>query len=321
MATMDAKKTAPPAFPGFKKLSPKIYLYEPPTVSTNGSVANGSLSNGHATHRKPASPPPDTIILFGWADGSPRHVAKYTDAYQKLYPSARIIAIPSRTMSIFLSSAEATQAAMKPAITALLSSDKISDGRAPPGRVLLHILSNGGAMNLVGFSQAYQAQTNHFLPHVLLVSDSTPGGDKFSTELMNWARGASSGLISVPPFKFMPKWLVLGLTVVWCVLSIGIPTMFGVVNVATRCRRSINDEKFMGTGKDGGERIYLYSEGDEVIGVHGIESHAKESEGLGWRVKLEKFEKSAHVSHARTHPEQYWGAVTGAWDDAVGRSK
>jgi hypothetical protein len=37
----------------------------------------------------------------------------------------------------------------------------------------------------------------------------------------------------------------------------------------------------MGTGKDGAERIYLYGDGDDVIGVHGIESHAKESEALG----------------------------------------
>lgn len=314
---MAAKKPTSPAFPGFKKLSSKIYLYEPSTVSLNGSLSNGSLANGHATQRNITTPPPDTIIIFGWADGSPRHVAKYTDAYQKLYPTARIIAILSRTMSIFLSSAEETQAVMKPAVTALLSSDRLGDGRAPPGRVLLHCLSNGGAINLVGFSQAYQAETKTFLPHVLLVTDSTPGGDKFSGELMNWARGVTGGMIAHLPFKYMPRWLVLGLAVVWCVITIGVPTIFGVTNVATRCRRSMNDPVLMGTAKDGGERIYLYGDADEVIGPHGVESHARESEALGWRVRLEKFEGSAHVAHARTHPEQYWGAVTGAWEEAL----
>jgi hypothetical protein len=214
MTTTDAKKTAFPAFPGFKKLSLKIYLYEPFTAFPNGSVANGFLTNGYLTNRKPISSSPNTIIIFGWADGQSRHVVKYTDVYQKLYPTARIIAILSRIMSIFLSTAEVTQAVMKPAVTVLLFSDKISDGRALLKRVLLHILSNGSAINLVGFSEAYQAQTNHFLSHVLLVTDSTPGGDKFSTKLMSWARGTTGGLILVPPFKFMPRWLVLGLAVV-----------------------------------------------------------------------------------------------------------
>ena len=48
-----------------------------------------------------------------------------------------------------------------------------------------------------------------------------------------------------------------------------------------------------------------------------VEEHAEEARKAGLDVRMERFEGSPHVAHARTGPERYWGVVQKVWEDAT----
>ena len=64
-------------------------------------------------------------------------------------------------------------------------------------------------------------------------------------------------------------------------------------------------------------RLYLYSQADEMVPWTEVEAHAEEARKAGLDVRMERFEGSPHVAHARTDPERYWGAVKKVWEDAT----
>jgi hypothetical protein len=65
-------------------------------------------------------------------------------------------------------------------------------------------------------------------------------------------------------------------------------------------------------------RLYIYSEGDELVEAGAVEQHMEEGRGKGLSVSAEKFGKeSKHVCHARTDPERYWAAVGRLWKEAL----
>ena len=63
----------------FKRLNGSVYIHDPTTTTS---------SENH----------PDLILIAGWMNASPRHISKYTAGYQKLYPSARILAITTTSV-------------------------------------------------------------------------------------------------------------------------------------------------------------------------------------------------------------------------------
>lgn len=68
-------------------------------------------------------------------------------------------------------------------------------------------------------------------------------------------------------------------------------------------------------------RLYVYSASDKIVPFDLIEAHIDEAKGKGLDVAIEKFETSAHVSHARKDPERYWGALERLWLKAVAESR
>ena len=67
-------------------------------------------------------------------------------------------------------------------------------------------------------------------------------------------------------------------------------------------------------------RLYLYSQADEMVPWTEVEEHAEEARKAGLDVRMERFEGSPHVAHARSDPERYWGAVKKVWEDATASS-
>lgn len=62
-------------------------------------------------------------------------------------------------------------------------------------------------------------------------------------------------------------------------------------------------------------RLYVYSKADRLVPWSGVEMHGKEAQDwIGFQdVRMEKFEDSPHVAHARAYPDRYWGAVKELW--------
>ena len=65
-------------------------------------------------------------------------------------------------------------------------------------------------------------------------------------------------------------------------------------------------------------RLYLYSPIDELIPPEDVERHAAQAKVQAGvtDIRMEKFENSPHVAHARTDPERYWSAVKRVWEEA-----
>jgi len=60
-------------------------------------------------------------------------------------------------------------------------------------------------------------------------------------------------------------------------------------------------------------RLYLYSKIDELIPYKDVEAHGREARERGVEVRMERFEKSTHVGHARVEGERYWKAIGEVW--------
>ena len=51
-----------------------------------------------------------------------------------------------------------------------------------------------------------------------------------------------------------------------------------------------------------------------------VEEHTEEARKAGLDARMERFEGSPHVAHARSDPERYWSAVKKVWEDATASS-
>ncbi|KAL1968003.1 hypothetical protein VTN77DRAFT_2420 [Rasamsonia byssochlamydoides] len=304
--------------PGFNPVTSKIFVYEPqpqPQSSLPSSV-----------------PPPTTIIVFGWGDGQPRHVAKFTDEYKSLYPAARIIGVLSASKDIIFNSRRSAIAVMLP-VVALLSSGSSSsgeenvnqEGKASDERVLIHVLSNGGCVNFEATCAAYYSVFACPFPHSLLVLDSALGGGRFVTEVGRMSRAVAVGVLAAFPIsRIMPAaaaQTVAQLTcLMWLTAMVGVPELLlGRENPVSVARRSLNSSRHLMDPT--AERLYIYSVSDNIIDWKDVERHAAEAAARDCVVRREKFEDSPHVSHLKRHRQRYWDAVTRAWKDAVIKAK
>jgi len=50
-----------------------------------------------------------------------------------------------------------------------------------------------------------------------------------------------------------------------------------------------------------------------LIPYKDVEKHGLEAREKGVEVRMERFEKSSHVGHARVEGERYWNAIEEVW--------
>lgn len=71
--------------PGFVQLDDTTSIYRPPNSHDN---ASGTLQNKQQE--------PDLIVFCSWMSAAPKHVAKYTEGYQKLFPNTTILLVEAK---------------------------------------------------------------------------------------------------------------------------------------------------------------------------------------------------------------------------------
>ncbi|KAJ3755010.1 hypothetical protein EV360DRAFT_50547, partial [Lentinula raphanica] len=64
-------------------------------------------------------------------------------------------------------------------------------------------------------------------------------------------------------------------------------------------------------------RMYVCSKKDEIIPIDQTEEHVNEARRRGLNARIEVYENTPHVAHAKSYPERYWGAVRALWASAV----
>jgi hypothetical protein len=85
----------------------------------------------------------------------------------------------------------------------------------------------------------------------------------------------------------------------------------------TGMKEALNREHILPYFTKKSKRLYFFSKADQLVPAAQVEEHAESARKEGFEARLEKFDDSPHVAHARTHPERYWGAVKNFWESVL----
>ncbi|KAF9483249.1 hypothetical protein BDN70DRAFT_918590 [Pholiota conissans] len=310
-------------------LSEGVYLSKP-------SRAASTSSRAHA---------PNVILLFAWMGAKLPHIAKYVQAYTELYPDAAKIVVRSEA-SFFWSSTKAKRAylapvvetlellgCLPPAVTLISKSIRAISIEPilpyPNPRVLVHAFSNGGSSQLTTLSEILADRTTSeyytlhtvSLPASAVVLDSCPGNGGLDKTLRAFASVIHNPVLRpiVKCFIYALFFYVHSRARLRSLLSFILPFYRSSSKQETtidHMKARLHSKQLLPWLGPRTTRLYIYSDADDIITSDEVEAHASVAKEIGLEVRMEKFEGSQHVSHARMNPERYWGAVRNVWEAA-----
>ncbi|KAI0186820.1 hypothetical protein F4808DRAFT_101862, partial [Astrocystis sublimbata] len=179
-----------PSFPGYTPLTNRIYIRN---EGTSSSAENVKRRPPRLTQRR-------SWFMVGEMEAQSTSVTKYSEGYHALFPSARIVVIINPIFAAATQTLPKRTEAMNPVIDACFPTKDDNE------RVIMHIMSNTGGIYAAATLNAYRERHGEdaVLPHHLCVSDSTPGGLNFGSEIWRWSRAMAMGVPKwIPlPFKF-----------------------------------------------------------------------------------------------------------------------
>ncbi|KAJ4327406.1 hypothetical protein N0V84_002177 [Fusarium piperis] len=270
-----------------EKLSPELFLHRP----------SSSTGPGDSAH-------PKLIIVAGWTNALDGHIAKYIEKYKTLYPSSQILLIKSTSKVLF--NPPLLKKAIEPMVPVVKSRIPADASTSSPSPALLiHILSNGGSSSISNLYDAYASsagenESPHLPPHVTIF-DSSPG----EVTLGGLVAFFQVGLSGVTRLLATPLIYLVG--IVWTsAIAVGWHKDW-----LTFWGKTHNDKESKNPHEI--RRTYIYSETDALVEYKAVEAHAAKAEKEGFQVRLEKFDGSAHVTHARHDEARYWDVVGQTW--------
>ncbi|CAL8578728.1 hypothetical protein XPA_004500 [Xanthoria parietina] len=278
-------------FPGLQKLSPSVYLWEPPSTHSTAIPTD-----------PPPSPPPKLILLFTWMSAQPVHISKYIHSYQTHYPTSPILLIRSSPLDGLYHRTSTQHRRLTPAVHHLLATLQPTN-TTPKPELLIHLFSNGGSLQFSNFLATHRQTTpTPFPPHIKIL-DSCPGRATFRRTILAFA----SPLSASPLFIRFPTLLFLYLLLGIYFLAIRLRLLSDPV---LRVRETLNEVR---QGEE--RRCYIYSTADPMVGWRDVEAHAVEARERGCKVRRERFGKTGHCAHVREGDGgRYWGVVKGVWE-------
>ncbi|KAF2675149.1 hypothetical protein BT63DRAFT_420371 [Microthyrium microscopicum] len=285
---MAPERTTRPFVRGFTKISEGVWEYSPDLLFFDPN------------EQEYYTDAPDLILLFSWTGAPGRPVAKYTEQYQKVFPTSTIIIITTSLKDLAFRSSELKQANLQKLIDHVLNKRLVD-------RILVHAFSEGGSNKAVEFAEAYGKRTGTKLPVSAIVLDSTPGLPRFGKTCEAFVK-------SLPMHNSWPVWLIgwflagLILGIIWG-LYCGIKGYHN--NVISKTRRRLNDQQYWNLETS---RCYLYSKSDELIHWEDIKSHAEDANERGIPVWSVCFDTSLHCRHEQEDRPAYWEAVMRTWE-------
>ena len=267
----------------FKRLNGSVYIHEP---TTSPSPSNN----------------PDLILICGWMDAKPRNLSKYTAGYEKLYPSARILAVTTTSIDAALTTWATNVKRIQPVVDILCT--------LPPNtKLLLHFFSGGGTFTSTLIARKYQEKMGKLLPTTALILDSTPGRATYEATVRAFA-------VALPKNSVIKIIGTLLIRLAFWLYRFAY-TLEAVLlrkersDLVEKGRVDLNTKSLMDVATP---RLYIYSEADDMIGWQFVEEHMEEAEKLGYVVDREKFLESGHCGHLLIDPRRYWAAVQRLWN-------
>ncbi|KAI0674778.1 hypothetical protein C8Q78DRAFT_1075152 [Trametes maxima] len=251
---------------------------------------------------------PSLIIIFGWLGAKPPHVRKYADAYRRMYPSSVQLIINSDPLR-FWKPLSVRERALEKAVQDIAGHLSNMHPGNPP-RILLHVMSNGGACSLVDLASVLRKKCVEAPAEskCAVVFDSSPAPVTFA--IMNRAFTAS---IRGRLRRYLAMFLVSAVYVV--TLAVRAALRLPAKPMERELTR-LNDPSLLPWTSTRTPRMYLYSSGDRIVPASGVEGHAAGARAAGFPVRMVHFGQSGHVAHARDDPEKYWSAVRSFWEEA-----
>ncbi|KAF4124784.1 Eukaryotic protein of unknown function (DUF829) [Geosmithia morbida] len=297
-SSSSSSKPRQPQVPGFAPVTDQIFVRGagPATESPDGEGAEDSQ--------------PDVLVLYGWGDGIPKHVAKYADGYAALFPRARQILVLSPISKAMFSEHDARALTMIPVVRALFPDGPRAE--SAPRSVAVHIMSNTGAINYASTLRAYTDMYGQPMPHDLLVLDSTPGSPRMTWfNLLRWSRAMALGLSAVVPLPFV---VIQSISGVFLFVSGTVANIRGTQSSGSWASEATRDPELVTPST---RKLYLYSKEDDLISWTDIEENIAENKAAGWQTDACVFEGTGHVGHMRKHTRQYWHAIRQSWERKV----
>lgn len=279
---------------------------------------------------------PKVILVCGWLNAKPVHLAKFVRQYQTLFPTSTIILVRSRLEHLPQPSTASTD--VKPAVRALkevlstipTSQERDNTSAAKPD-LLVHLFSNGGTCTFYHLMRLFNIQTGQAsLPRRATIVDSAPSirfvyDDVLKGIVSSLPRSTDREIIQVPAAQQLCAALVARFH-----------ELGPEEDYLRQWAELLNDP---GQSKES-RRLYLYSDIDKVNPPQGIEIHANEAETKGFAVRRQFFLDSEHISRSylpsrsfpvfvatyivhrltvngpdsRKYPERYWRAIIQTWE-------
>jgi len=256
---------------------------------------------------------PRVIILFGWMDAPLRILEKYAVKHRHRWPSSDIVIVQSHPAFIW-SSQEKRNNTLKPLADYLVSTIYRQRGSVPNG-ILLHVISNGGAFQLITLSQLLksilQAEPASNINHgtairMATIFDSTPGRGEYSSLLSTLTTDVKSPIMKA--FLTLPGSMVY-LAIVLRRTAVGDANLFNLLHTY------VQQQGLLPLAEGYAPRVYIYSTEDKMVPFTSVENHVSTLKGNpSFDVRAEKFAGSQHVQHEKRDPERYWKAVEDVWE-------
>ncbi|KAG0658291.1 hypothetical protein C6P46_005842 [Rhodotorula mucilaginosa] len=287
-----------------KRISTAVYLSEPAaTTAPPGTVSAKGTTQG-----------PGVVLLCAWMGAQLKHAVKYVDAYRKLYPNTTVVLVRSNPIDFFRRARFVE--AIQPAADLLRA--RVNGLAGPKSDLLVHTLSNGGCLTLQELNEqllrrpgaATGVATTRGIPARAFIFDSCPGLSTLKSTIRAFSAGIRNPVVKYPAVAAIT--LMYGVLRLWSMIRRQPGTL-------ARISAYLNSPSSLPPVP----RLYLYSPIDELIPPEDVERHAAQAktEAGVTDIRMEKFENSPHVAHARTDPERYWSAVKRVWDEAGEQKK
>ena len=288
-----------------QSLAQNIRLYEPPSITDATS-----------------SDPP-LVILCTWLGGAtPRRIHKYIEGYRREFPSSCILLITSIVLDITLRTIYTIRARLQPARDAIariltthndranvISPNRDSDSSS--SSILLHVFSHGGSNTAVQLALSWQEEHNYPLPLGGVILDCSPGDTTFR-------RSYNAAVLSLPSETTPPVQSIGRALLYPTIATVTVLQHLHLMASVRDLRRQLNDPAVFGAGVP---RLYLFSEADEMVGVHNVRSHAVDARRCGFAVDEVVFRSAEHCALVLEDAGRYWGAVRRFWGEGVVRCR
>ncbi|EME47824.1 hypothetical protein DOTSEDRAFT_124317 [Dothistroma septosporum NZE10] len=261
---------------GFLDVAPAISLYRP--------------GNGHAGTEKS----PSLIVLCTFMGAQLKHIAKYTQGYQKLFSHSAILLVQSSIKDTFAS--DAKQADRLNVAAAVIVGYKKSSGNNRP--ILLHAMSNGGGITSTRLATILKQQ-DHGKVFDRQVLDCQPSRPHRRLGI----RAMVMQLPSNPVIHFIGTWILTVWTYCGWFLHV---TLLGQEDIISRLRRLENDPTLFDLSID---RLYMYTKQDTLVPYKEVHEHAEEARRSGYLVKEDVFQEAPHCALVREDAARYWKQI------------